>query len=95
MIALLLEVQFFLMACLIDGPVLFEYFPTKVEGGEEDDEAMFRKKTRKEGEQQKQNEAQKRKQTWKCNCKKSWKAGEESSIYKCIQSIPACGHAGA
>lgn len=85
--------QFFLMACLMDGPVLSEYFPTKVEGGEENDEAMAKKKTRKEGEQGKHNVGEKRKWTWKCNCKKSRKVGKESSIYKCIQTIPPWGHA--
>lgn len=86
------------MVCLIYGPLLVEYFPTKgwqAEGGEEDNKAMGRKKIWKEGEQGKQKEGGKRKQTWKYNSKKSWKAGEESSIYKCIQSIPAWGHAAA
>lgn len=77
------------MICLIDGPVLLEYFPTKVGGGaevgEEDDEAMGRK----EGMLWKQSEGKKRKQTWKCKSKKSWKAGEENCIYKGIQSTSA------
>lgn len=29
---------------------------------------------------------------WECESKLSGKAGEESFIYKCIQSIPAWGH---
>lgn len=47
-------------------------------GAEEGKEAMSRKKTRKEGEQWKQNEGRKRKQSGKCNGKKSWQAVVES-----------------
>lgn len=45
------------MACLIDGPVLLEYFPTKgcgAEGGEEDDEAMGWKGGGERGERREQ-----------------------------------------
>lgn len=76
-----------LFHCLLDRrPSPLSIFPQKVEGGEEDDEAMGRKKTRKQDEGEE--EANIEMQLWEIRRKK---AGEESSVYKCFQSIQAWG----
>lgn len=44
-----MSLYFFLMACLIDGSVLFEYFPTKVEGQRVEKGVMKHRVGRKPG----------------------------------------------